>query len=40
MCPQAAISKKEDGGGFELVIDPDRCIGCGIWNLVKNEPLE
>lgn len=50
LCPQAAISKKQDGGeDFELVVDPDRCIGCGfcagvcpcgIWNLVENEPLE
>jgi NADPH-dependent glutamate synthase beta subunit-like oxidoreductase/glutamate synthase domain-containing protein 3/NAD-dependent dihydropyrimidine dehydrogenase PreA subunit len=49
MCPQAAISKKEDGKDFELVVDSDRCIGCGfcggvcpcgIWNLVENDPLE
>ncbi len=49
MCPQAAISKKEDGKDFELVVDPERCIGCGfcagvcpcgIWDLVENDPLE
>jgi len=49
MCPQAAIAKKEDGKDFELVVDPERCIGCGfcggvcpcgIWNLVENDPLE
>jgi NADPH-dependent glutamate synthase beta subunit-like oxidoreductase/NAD-dependent dihydropyrimidine dehydrogenase PreA subunit len=49
MCPQAAISKQEDDKDFELIVDPDRCIGCGfcggvcpcgIWNLVENEPLE
>jgi ferredoxin len=41
MCPQAAISKREEGKDFELVVDPIRCIGCGfragacpcgIWN--------
>jgi NADPH-dependent glutamate synthase beta subunit-like oxidoreductase/glutamate synthase domain-containing protein 3/NAD-dependent dihydropyrimidine dehydrogenase PreA subunit len=50
VCPQAAISKKDcGGGGFEMVVDPDRCIGCGfcagacpcgVWNLVENDPLE
>lgn len=50
VCPQAAISRKEnESGGFEMVVDPNRCIGCGfcagacpcgIWNLVENEPLE
>ena len=50
VCPQAAISRRENGaGGFEMVVDPDRCIGCGfcagacpcgVWNLVENEPLE
>lgn len=49
-CPQAAISRKEtEDGGFEMVSDPERCIGCGfcggacpcgIWNLVENEPVE
>jgi NADPH-dependent glutamate synthase beta subunit-like oxidoreductase/glutamate synthase domain-containing protein 3/NAD-dependent dihydropyrimidine dehydrogenase PreA subunit len=49
MCPQAAISKKENGNDFELVVNPERCIGCGfcagvcpcgIWDLVENDPLE
>lgn len=50
LCPQSAISKKEKKeGDFELVVDADRCIGCGfcagicpcgIWTLVENEPLE
>lgn len=49
ICPNAAISKKENGSGdFEMVVDDDRCIGCGfcagacpcgIWDLVENEPL-
>jgi NADPH-dependent glutamate synthase beta subunit-like oxidoreductase/glutamate synthase domain-containing protein 3/NAD-dependent dihydropyrimidine dehydrogenase PreA subunit len=49
ICPQGAISKRENGNGeFEMVVDPERCIGCGfcagacpcgIWTLVKNEPL-
>ncbi|MEN6486589.1 MAG: 4Fe-4S dicluster domain-containing protein, partial [Syntrophobacteraceae bacterium] len=49
-CPQAAISRKEtEDGGFEMVSDPERCIGCGfcggacpcgIWNLVENDPIE
>jgi NADPH-dependent glutamate synthase beta subunit-like oxidoreductase/NAD-dependent dihydropyrimidine dehydrogenase PreA subunit len=49
ICPQGAISKKEDGeNGLEMVVDADLCIGCGfcagacpcgIWNLVENDPL-
>jgi ferredoxin len=49
ICPQAAISKKEDGqDDFEMVVDEDKCIGCGfcagacpcgIWTLVENEPM-
>ena len=50
-CPQAAISKqeKENGDGYEMVVDPERCIGCGfcggacpcgIWDLVENDPIE
>jgi NADPH-dependent glutamate synthase beta subunit-like oxidoreductase/glutamate synthase domain-containing protein 3/NAD-dependent dihydropyrimidine dehydrogenase PreA subunit len=49
ICPQAAISKKEgENGAFEMVVDPERCIGCGfcagacpcgIWNLVENDPI-
>lgn len=51
VCPQGAISRQEAAGrdGFEMVVNPDRCIGCGfcggacpcgIWNLVENDPLE
>lgn len=51
LCPQAAISRREvkDATGFEMVVDPDRCIGCGfcagtcpcgIWNLVENDPMD
>ena len=51
ICPQGAIWRKalDDGkAGFEMVSDPDKCIGCGfcanacpcgIWNMVKNDPL-
>lgn len=50
MCPQAAISRKSGDGpkDFEMVCDPEKCIGCGfcadvcpcgIWNLVENTPL-
>lgn len=48
MCPQAAISRKENGEDFEMVVDKNRCIGCGfcagvcpcgIWNLVENDPI-
>jgi NADPH-dependent glutamate synthase beta subunit-like oxidoreductase/glutamate synthase domain-containing protein 3/NAD-dependent dihydropyrimidine dehydrogenase PreA subunit len=49
ICPQAAISKQENGDNeFELVVDPDKCIGCGfcagacpcgIWDLAENEPI-
>ena len=50
ICPQTAISRKDLGGGnFEMVSDPERCIGCGfcanacpcgIWNMTENTPLE
>lgn len=50
ICPQAAIQRVgAHNGGFEMVVDPERCIGCGfcagacpcgIWNLVENDPLE
>lgn len=49
ICPESAISRWEGDGGFEMRVDPDRCIGCGfcagacpcgIWNLVENDPLE
>lgn len=48
ICPQAAISRVEKGDDFELVVDPEKCIGCGfcagacpcgIWALVENEPI-
>ena len=49
ICPQAAISRQTlNHGGFEMVVDPDRCIGCGfcaaacpcgIWNMVENDAL-
>ncbi len=52
ICPQTAISRKEVPGsrdGFEMVVDPERCIGCGfcagacpcgIWDLVENDPID
>jgi NADPH-dependent glutamate synthase beta subunit-like oxidoreductase/glutamate synthase domain-containing protein 3/ferredoxin len=49
VCPQAAISRKEiENGGYEYVVDPQRCIGCGfcggacpcgVWDLIENEPM-
>lgn len=51
LCPQVAISRREITGerGYEYVVDPDRCIGCGfcaggcpcgIWRLTENTSLE
>lgn len=51
ICPEAAITRKETAGGdgFEMIVDPERCIGCGfcggacpcgIWNLVENDPID
>ena len=51
VCPEAAITRKETtgGDGFEMVVNPERCIGCGfcggacpcgIWNLVENDPMD
>ena len=50
ICPQEAISKQQNSNeGFEMAVDPDKCIGCGfcaaacpcgVWALVENEPLE
>ena len=50
ICPQSAISKLEkDSGEFELVVDAEKCIGCGfcagvcpcgIWALIENEPMD
>jgi NADPH-dependent glutamate synthase beta subunit-like oxidoreductase/glutamate synthase domain-containing protein 3/ferredoxin len=50
ICPQAAISRitPDDGGDYEYIVDPDRCIGCGfcagacpcgVWDLVENTPM-
>ncbi len=49
LCPQAAITREEEsGGGFEYVVNPDRCIGCGfcaagcpcgIWAMMENTPI-
>jgi len=50
ICPQAAIKRIElDGGGFERVVDPDKCIACGfcanscpcgIWDMKQPAPIE
>jgi NADPH-dependent glutamate synthase beta subunit-like oxidoreductase/glutamate synthase domain-containing protein 3/ferredoxin len=49
LCPQAAISKIGTGDDLKLVVDPERCIGCGycaascpcgIWTLQENTPIE
>ncbi|MBF0452516.1 MAG: FAD-dependent oxidoreductase [Candidatus Magnetomorum sp.] len=51
LCPQHAISREsaQNEYGFEMVVNSDRCIGCGfcvagcpcgIWELVENEPLD
>ncbi|MBI9076848.1 MAG: FAD-dependent oxidoreductase [Desulfatibacillum sp.] len=49
ICPQAAISRVEEPGKrFEMVVNPEKCIGCGfcagacpcgIWALVENDPM-
>ncbi len=49
ICPKAAISRKDLGGGaYEYAVDGNLCIACGfcagacpcgIWNLVENEPI-
>jgi len=49
VCPNSAISRAETpDGGYEYVVDAERCIGCGfcagacpcgIWDLVENTPL-
>ncbi|MDJ0720474.1 MAG: FAD-dependent oxidoreductase [Desulfobacterales bacterium] len=49
VCPYSAISREETSdGGYEYVVDAERCIGCGfcagacpcgIWDLVENTPL-
>lgn len=51
ICPETAISRqpRDNETGFEMVVDPEKCIGCGfcggacpcgIWNLVENEPFD
>ena len=51
ICPESAISRQSIGNGteFEMVADPEKCIGCGfcagacpcgVWNLVENEPFD
>ncbi len=51
ICPEAAISRQglANGTEFEMVVDPEKCIGCGfcagacpcgIWDLVENEPID
>jgi NADPH-dependent glutamate synthase beta subunit-like oxidoreductase/glutamate synthase domain-containing protein 3/NAD-dependent dihydropyrimidine dehydrogenase PreA subunit len=51
ICPESAISRQtlSNGDGFEMVADPEKCIGCGfcvgacpcgIWDLVENESIE
>jgi ferredoxin len=48
ICPQAAISRQEENGEFAMVVDGNKCIGCGfcadacpcgIWSLVPNDPM-
>lgn len=51
-CPENAISRiqKIDNGGYEYVVDPEKCIGCGIcagicpsgiWAMYNNaEPIQ
>ena len=50
ICPQSAIKRNElEGGGFERVVDPEKCIACGfcanscpcgIWDMKEPAPLE
>jgi NADPH-dependent glutamate synthase beta subunit-like oxidoreductase/NAD-dependent dihydropyrimidine dehydrogenase PreA subunit len=50
ICPQKAISRQDaPAGGFEYVVDSERCIGCGfcvgacptgVWEIAENTPLE
>ncbi len=51
ICPESAISRQVllNGNGFEMVVDPEKCIGCGfcagacpcgVWDLVANESFD
>jgi len=50
ICPQKAITRKERaGGGFEYIVNDEKCIGCGfcagacptgVWEIMENEPVE
>lgn len=50
ICPQTAITRMTKGGNeFEMVVDENRCIGCGfcagacpcgVWAMIENEPIE
>jgi len=50
VCPQTAITRTAKGGkDFEMIVDENRCIGCGfcagacpcgVWDIVENEPIE
>ena len=51
ICPESAISRqsRENGAEYEMVVDPEKCIGCGfcagacpcgVWDLVENESIE
>ena len=49
ICPQQAISRRSlQEGGYEYVVDGERCIGCGfcagacpcgIWSMKENDPI-
>jgi NADPH-dependent glutamate synthase beta subunit-like oxidoreductase/glutamate synthase domain-containing protein 3/NAD-dependent dihydropyrimidine dehydrogenase PreA subunit len=50
ICPQKAIARSQTaGGGFEYIVDSEKCIGCGfcagacptgVWEIVENAPIE
>ncbi len=48
ICPETAIERRALESGFEYIVDPDKCIGCGfckgacpcgIWVLIPNTPV-